>query len=499
MESKVAQKKSIIRPPVVVILGHIDHGKSSLLESIKDLKITSKESGGITQHIGAYEIDHKGKKITFIDTPGHEAFCAIRSRGAKVADIAILVVAAEEGIKPQTIEALECAKQAELPIIVAINKIDKAGANPQKIKNELLKYGIIVEQLGGKVPVVETSATKKIGIEELIEIILLSCEVEGLSQENEDNFSSGVIIESFLDSKRGPSATLIIKSGTLGINDIIATKSTMGRVRILENFLGSRIEKGTISQPIMVIGFENIPKVGEEFRTFLSIESAKEYMIEIKEQKERSGSSIPKDKKSLNLVIKADVIGSTEAIEVSLGVIPSAEVAIRILESGAGEVNEDDVKLALAANGQIISFRTKTNIQARKLAEQKGVKILSFEIIYDLIEKVRELMREIIESETVKKNVGRLRVLVIFKTEGRRQIVGGRIVEGELRQGLKVEVFREEKKIGAGKIIGLQKNKKEIEKGVSGEEVGILYEGNAVIKEGDMLIGYIEEKKKAGF
>lgn len=499
MESKAAHKKSIIRPPVVVILGHIDHGKSSLLESIKDLKITAKESGGITQHIGAYEIDHNGKKITFIDTPGHEAFCAIRSRGAKVADIAILVVAAEEGIKPQTIEALECAKQAGLPIIIAINKIDKAGANPQKIKNELLKYGIVVEQLGGKVPVVETSATKKIGIEELIEMILLSCEVEGLNQEKEDKFSSGVIVESFLDSKRGPAATLIIKSGTIRINDIIATKSTIGKVRILENFLGNRIEKGTISQPVMMIGFNDIPRVGEEFKTFPSIDSAKKYMIETKEQRERLDSSIPKDKKSLNLIIKADVIGSTEAIEAALGVIPNSEVAIRILEAKTGEVNEEDVNLALAANGQIISFRTKTNIQARKLAEQKGVKILSFEIIYDLIEKVRDLIREIIESETIKKNVGKLRVLVIFKTEGRRQIVGGRIVEGEFRQGLKIEVFREEKKIGAGKIIGLQKNKKEIEKGVSGEEVGILYEGSAAIKEGDMLIGYVEEKKKASF
>ncbi len=489
----------ITKPPVVVILGHIDHGKSSLLESIKDLKITSKESGGITQHIGAYEIEHKGKKITFIDTPGHEAFCAIRSRGARVADIAILVIAAEEGIKPQTIEALECAKQAGLPIIIAINKIDKAGANPQKIKNELLKHGIIVEQLGGKVPVVETSATKKIGTEELIEMILLTCEIEGVNQENEDSFPSGVIIESFLDSKRGPAATLIIKNGTIGMNNVIATQSTMGKVRILENFLGNRIERGTISQPVVIIGFEGIPKVGEEFKIFPNIELAKEYMTERKEQRERPGLSIPKDKRLLNLIIKADVIGSIEAIKVSLGAIPSAEVAIRILEAGAGDVNEDDVKLALAANGQIISFRTKTNMQARRLAEQKAVNILNFEIIYDLIEKTRELIREIIESETVKKNVGRLRVLVIFKTEGKRQIVGGRIVEGEFHQGLKIEVSREEKKIGAGKIIGLQRDKKEIEKGVFGEEVGILYEGSATVKEGDMLIGYIEEKKKASF
>ena len=276
--------QTIQRPPVVCILGHVDHGKSSLLEAIKDFKITSQESGGITQHIGAYVVDQDGKKITFLDTPGHEAFSAIRSRGAQVADIAILVVAADEGVKPQTIEAYECIKKAEIPFLVAINKIDKPESNPQKVKNELAQHGIFVEEIGGDVPVVETSAKTKQGINDLLEMILLVSEMHP-QKANLDVPASGVVIESSLDSRRGPVVTLLVKEGILKKQDIVATPSSYGRVRILEDFLGNPIEEVYPSMPAYIIGFESVPKVGESFMVFDNLEKAREFVIKEREKK----------------------------------------------------------------------------------------------------------------------------------------------------------------------------------------------------------------------
>lgn len=498
MESETATKETISRPPVVVILGHIDHGKSSLLETIKDLKITSRESGGITQHIGAYEIEHKSKKITFIDTPGHEAFCAIRSRGAEIADIAILVIASDEGIKPQTIEALDCAKNANLPTIIAISKIDKPSANPQKIKNELVKHGIITEDLGGSVPVIELSALQKKGIDELIEIICLTAEVEGLKDDNQGD-AAGVVIEAYLDSKRGPAATLLIKKDALSLYDIIATQSTLGKVRIMEGFQGKKIEKALVSQPVVVIGLENVPKVGEKFRIFSDIESAREYVLKGKKGEIKKEVADTKDKKILNLIVKTDVIGSLDAVKTLLKAIPQTEVFIRVLKSEVGEVNEDDINLAVSSSAKVVAFRTKASPRAAKMADQKLIDVFFFEIIYELAEKIKKLTKEIIESETIRKNVGRLKVLIVFKIESRRQVVGGRIIEGEFSKGLNIEVLREEKKIGSGMIINLQKNKKDIENAAKGEEIGILYEGSGTVKEGDVLAAFSEEKKKADF
>jgi translation initiation factor IF-2 len=483
-----------IRPPIVVVLGHIDHGKSSILEAIKDLKITTKEAGGITQHIGAYEVEHQGKKITFIDTPGHEAFWAIRSRGAKVADLAILVVAADEGVKPQTIEAIECAKKAGIPVIVAINKIDKPGADPKKVKNELVKNGIVIEEFGGKIPVVETSAITKQGIDELLEMILLTAEMGEIKTEI-NKPAAGVVIEAYLDPKRGPTATLLIKEGILSLQDIIATPSSTGRVKILEDFQGKQINKAYPSQPVVVIGLERVPQVGEKFKVFSDIESARQYAIK-KEREEREVIFIGPGKKALNLIIKADVLGSLEAVETIIKSLPQLDVVPRILKKEVGDVNEDDVKLAVSGLAKILGFRVKINPQAQKLAKQKGIEILTFEIIYDLVQKIRELIKKMVESEIVRRDLGKLKVLVVFRSEKNRQIVGGRIIEGEIIKGAKLEILREERKIGSGEIINLQREKKDIESGKVGDEVGILYEGNAKIKEGDVLVAYIEERKK---
>ncbi|MCD6271070.1 translation initiation factor IF-2 [bacterium] len=480
------------RPPIVVILGHIDHGKSSLLEAIKDLKITQKEAGGITQHIGAYQIEHKGEKITFLDTPGHEAFWAIRSRGAKVADIAILVVAADEGVKPQTVEAIKCIKEANIPTIVAINKIDKPEANPVKVKQELAKEGVLVEGFGGDVPVVETSAKTRQGVDELMEMILLVAQMENLKADLQKT-PEGVVIEAYLDPKRGPTATLIVKEGILKEGDVIATKSVVGKARILEDFRGKRIKEAYPSQPVVVIGFEEVPIVGEQFRKFASLEEAREQVV--KEKKETKRTIVEPGKKILNLIIKADVLGSLEAIETVIERLPQSEVILRVLKSDVGDVNEEDVALAISGEAKILAFRVKNTPQAERLARDKGVKIFHFEIIYDLAQKIRELIREIVESEVVREDIGQLRVLVVFRTEPNRQIVGGRVIKGEFIKGAKVEIFREEKKIGQGKILNLQKEKKDIEKGQEGDEIGILYEGGAKIKEGDILKAFIEKRK----
>ncbi len=496
MKEQIVQK-----PPVVCILGHVDHGKSSLLEAIKDFKITSKESGGITQHIGAYVVEQNGKKITFLDTPGHEAFSAIRSRGAQVADIAILVVAADEGVKPQTIEAYECIKKAEIPFLVAINKIDKPESNPQKVKNELAQHGIFVEGMGGDVPVVETSAKTKQGINDLLEIILLVSEMHP-QKVNLDVPARGVIIEAFLDSRRGPVATLLIKEGILKKQDIIATPTSCGKVRILEDFLGSPLKEAYPSTPAYMMGFEEVPKVGERFMVFDDLEKAREFVIKEREkERERKQNAYLSEegKEVLNLIIKGDVVGSIEAIEQSIENIPQEEVFTRILKSGVGDITEDDVILADSAGAKIVGFRTKILPEAAKIADQKKVEIYIFEVIYDLIQKIREMIKNIIELQVVREDVGKLRVLVVFLSEKDKQIIGGRIFQGEMYKGLEVEIFREEKKIGQGKIINLQKEKKDIEKGNQGEEIGILLKTSTKIKEGDVLVAFTLKQKKAEF
>jgi len=475
------------RPPVVVVLGHVDHGKSSLLEAIKDLKITAKESGGITQHIGAYEVEHQGRKITFIDTPGHEAFSAMRSRGAKVADIAVLVVAAEEGIKPQTKEAISHIKKSGIPMIVAINKIDKPQADPEKVKRELQQQDVLVESMGGQVPQVLTSAKEKKGISELLEIILLVAEMEDLKGDKTKP-GQGVIVESYLDAHRGSTATLILRDGILQRGDIIATRTTLGKAKILENFQGEPQDKALPSMPCVVIGFEKVPQVGEKFEVYSNVEDAQKY-IEKKERKAGEGEVfvIEEGKRALNLILKADVQGSIEAIEEVLKGLPQEKVVLRILKSEVGEVSENDLKLAQGGAAKILGFRVKINSRAAKIAERENINIMTFDVIYELAQAVRQMMEKRAASEKKRIDLGKLKVLVVFLTEKRRQIVGGKMIEGEIKKGLQLEVFRREEMVGRGRIINLQKNKKDIDRAAKGEECGILYEGDVKIEIGDIL------------
>jgi len=489
-------KNITTRSPIVVILGHVDHGKSSILEKIKDLKITAKESGGITQHVGAYEIEHQDKKITFIDTPGHEAFTAMRSRGAKVADIAILVIAGEEGIKPQTKEAILHIKEAEIPFIVAINKIDKPTADPERVKRELIAEEVMVESLGGKVPCVETSAETGKGIPELLEMILLISEIEDLKTDLSEK-AQGVIIESHLNSNRGATVTVILQKGVLKAGDVIATSSTIAKIKIMEDFQGNKIDQALPSMPVVIIGFDNIPIVGETFNVFPTVEHAKS-SIKKSSKKVFPEAEIKQGQKSVDLIIKADVFGSIEAIAQVLKQLPQGEnkPVLRVLKAEVGEVNDSDIKQAKTSGAKIISFRVKTNNIAQKLALREKVTIISFDIIYELAQAVRQLLEKKVAQEIVRNDLGKLKVLAVFRTEKNSQIIGGKVIEGEIKRGAKLEVVRNEEIVGKGKIIKLQQDKQDIDQVGKGRECGILYQGDVQVQEDDVLTIYIEETKR---
>jgi translation initiation factor IF-2 len=500
--NKNIKKNLITRPPVVVVMGHIDHGKTALLDQIRKTHVTQKEAGGITQHIGAYQIVEGDKKITFIDTPGHEAFSAMRSRGSKVADLAILVVDSSEGVKAQTKEAISHIKKSGIPMIVALNKIDKPEANPEKVKKELSQEDIMVESLGGKTPSIEISALTGQGIPELLELILLVAEMENLKVEFAEK-AEGVVIESYLDRLRGPTATLLITKGVLKQGDILGTSSTFGKIKKLENFQGYPIKEALPSDPAIVIGLEGVPRVGENFKVYPDLETAKTY-LKIAEKK-APGVSPPTEvpptgegaQKILNLILKTDVLGSIEAVEEVLSSLPQERVVLRILKSEAGEINENDVKLTKGGGrALILGFRVKINPTAKILAEREKIKIMTFDVIYDLVEGVRKFMEKELRPEQVRTDLGKVKALAIFLREKNRQIIGGRVVEGEVKKGTSIEIFREENLVGRGKLVNLQKNKKDIDRVPKGEECGILYEGDTRVEEGDILVIYQEERRK---
>ncbi|KKP32828.1 MAG: translation initiation factor IF-2 [Candidatus Staskawiczbacteria bacterium RIFOXYB2_FULL_32_9] len=498
-----AEVKNILqtRPPVVVVLGHVDHGKSSLLEAIRDFKITAKESGGITQHIGAYEIDEKGKKITFIDTPGHEAFSAMRARGTEVADVALLVIDSAQSVQPQTKEAINVIKRSEIPMIVVLNKIDLPNADPEKIKRELSKVDIFVESMGGEIPSVEVSAKEKTGIDELLEMILLISDLKELKSET-DLPVEGLIIESYMDAGKGPVATAIIKKGILNLKDIIATDIALGKVRGMQDFQGKQIQKALPSQPVVILGFEKVPAVGEKFKFFKSVEDAQAKLKIESQKREINVSVIDNDpsKKIVNIILKGDVFGSIEAIEGVLKNLPQEKVILRILKSEVGDINETDIKTAEMVKAQIIGFRVKispTVVKMMQKEEGQKIRIKTFNIIYDLIQEVRFGMEKSLEAEVVRRDIGKIRALVLFFAEKNRQIVGGKIQDGEIKKGLKLEIFRNNEKVGSGRIIELQRDKKVVDKLSKGDECGILFEGNTKIEKDDILVAFIEERKKS--
>lgn len=501
MTSEKIIKDFQVRPPIVVVLGHVDHGKTTLLDTIRKTNIVEKESGGITQHIGAYQIEHKGKKITFIDTPGHEAFSQMRSRGAKVADIAILVIATEEGIKPQTKEVISYIKKEKIPVIVALNKIDKPQANPEKVVGELEKEGLIVEERGGQVPVVKISAKEGTGLTELLEMILLVAEMEELKTSIKKP-AKGVVIESYLDSKRGATATFLVFEGIFKIGQWVVCGNSYGKIKILENFQGEQIKEAEPAMPAIVIGLNEVPIIGEKFEVVESEELAKRKTKEAPTPKEVgvptssvSGGGVGSGK-TLNLVLKADVQGSLEAIEDNLGKIDLEGVSLNILKTEVGETSESDVKTAYPASALIIGFRVKVPIDILNLAKRSGVRVKTYEVIYELFEDIRKEAAKLLEPKITREDLGKLKVLAIFRKEKSRMIVGGKVTDGKVVNKTSLDVIREGEKIASGKIIQLQHNKKDVPEVEKGREAGILFEGEPVIEEGDILEIYREEKKK---
>lgn len=503
MAKKTKKNENIAqtRPPVVVVLGHVDHGKSSLLEAIRDFKITSKESGGITQHIGAYEVEENGKKITFVDTPGHEAFSAMRSRGAEVADIALLVVDAAQSVQPQTKEAVMAIKRAEIPMIVVLNKIDLPNSNPEKAKGELAKIDVSVESYGGEIPCVEVSAKEKTGINELLDMILLVADLKPLKSDTEADVQ-GLIIESYMDGLKGPVATAIVQKGILRKKGIIATDLAVAKVRSVKNSNGKEIDEALPSQPVVILGFNKVPAVGEKFKTYQTVEEA-EKEINLEKPKRETGSTVidsDPDKKIFNIILKADVFGSLEAVEAMLKNLPQEKATLRILRSEVGDVSETDAKLAEMSKAEIIGFRVKIAsdvVKFMKADRERRLRIKTFDVIYELIQNVRLGLEKSLEPEIVREDVGKLKTIVVFWAEKNRQIVGGKITDGQLKRGLKLEVIRDNVKIGTGKIVNLQRDKKDIDELSKGSEAGILFEGNIKIEKGDILQAFTETRQKS--
>ncbi len=494
------------RPPVVVMVGHIDHGKSSLLEIIrKDLSITKRESGGITQRIGVYEVSYKDKKITFIDTPGHEAFSAMRSRGAKVADIAVLVIAATEGVKAQTKEAIAAVKQAGISMIVALNKIDKPQANPEKTKEDLAAYGVLVESKGGKIPSQNVSAKTGEGVKDLLDIILLVAEMENLKTDTSKP-AEGVIIESFLDEKRGPMATLIPKKGVLKRGEIIATPSALGKIKNLEDFQGKPLAEVLPSQPAILLGFEKSPQVGERFKVF---QSRKEAISEMQRYQEKSGhksqislSSKPDsdERRILNIIIKTDTLGSLEAIQESLKEIPQEKIGLKIIKGTIGNIQATDIKLARSAKAEIFGFKVKVAPEIKNLLRPRETLPKIYQVIYEFIQAVRESMEKRLKPQSIKVDLGKVKILAVFKIEKNknRQIIGGRVIAGVVENGRDCEIIRNEEKIGEGKILNLQEKKKNIRSVSKGDECGMLFSSPIIIEEGDIINVYKMEKTSGG-
>lgn len=501
--SNLQNNQRNIRPPVVVVLGHVDHGKTSLLDTIRKTKIAEKESGGITQHIGAYQAVINDKMITFLDTPGHEAFSAIRSRGAKVADIAILVVAADESVKPQTKEAIQIIKEEKMPFLVAINKIDKEGANIQRVKQDLAAEEVLVEDWGGKVPVIEISAKQDKNIHELLEIVLLLAELEDL-KEDLSLPAEGVIIESNLDKRRGYSATALVNKGILKLGDWIVTGTVIGKVKSMEDFMGRSIVEAVPSQPVVITGWISPPEIGRKFITAYSKDDASQLQADnvdltpLFQFFSGFNEEDSSQKKILNLILKSDVRSSLEALDNILRSIKSDEVGYRVVVNDIGNISEADVKSAIASKAEIVGFRIDVDEATKRLAEREGVKIQTFDVIYNLIEYIRSEMASLLDPEVSKISLGKLKVLAIFKKDSKWQIIGGKVISGKVARGALTDVIRNGSCVMTGKISQLQHNKEDINEVSEGKEAGLRIDNSGKeqvdISVGDMLEVYEEEK-----
>lgn len=492
------------RPPVVTVMGHVDHGKTSLLDSIKKTHVTQSEAGGITQHIGAYTVNLSGKKITFLDTPGHEAFTSMRLRGAQTTDIAILVVAADDGVMPQTLEAISHARSADVPIIVAITKIDKPEGNPERVKQELMNENLVPEEWGGDTIVVGVSSKSGEGIDDLLEMILLAAEMKELKA-NPNRRAVGTIIEANLDKAKGPMATILIKNGTLRFGDAVVSGTCSGRIRAMEDDKGKRVKKAGPSMPVVILGLNDVPNAGDTIYAVNDDKTAKTIADKNKEiSREKRLSQTTKisldnlfekiseeDVKELNIVVKGDVKGSVEALNQSLLKLSTEEVKISVIHSGVGGINESDVTLASASNAIVIGFNVRPNINAIELAKTEDVEIRTYRVIYEIINDIEQAAKGMLDPDIVEEILGRCEIRQTFKLPNNQMVAGVYVLSGKILRNSKVKVLRDDVVIHEGDIASLKRFKDDAKELATGFEGGLVIDGFNDIKEGDLLESYI--------
>ena len=504
-------EEMITRPPVIVVMGHVDHGKTSLLDAIRQTNVIEGEAGGITQKIGAYKVEINNREITFLDTPGHEAFTGMRARGAQVTDIAILVVAANDGVMPQTVEAINHAKSAEIPIIVAINKIDVPGANPQKVKEELMKYELVPEEWGGNTVFVEISAKKRINIDGLLEMVLLVADMQELKA-NPNKQAKGTVIEARLDKTRGSVATMLVQRGTLNSGDMIVVGSVIGKIRAMANEHGKKVKKAGPSTPVEILGLTEVPEAGETFYVVEDEKTAK-HLIEKRKRQEREKSinsisklslndlfsQIEKGKlKELNLIVKADLQGSVEAVQSSLEKLSNEEVKVKVIHANVGGVTESDVTLAKVANAIIIAFNVRPEPLAKIVAEKESIEIKTYSVIYNAIEDVKDAMTGMLDPKFEEKVIGNAEIRQVFKVSSLGSIAGCYVTNGKVERNAGVRVIRNNVVIHEGKLESLKRFKDDVKEVTEGYECGLQIEKYNDIIEGDILeIFIMEEIKKS--
>ncbi|MDR7907187.1 translation initiation factor IF-2 [Bacillus velezensis] len=496
-----------IRPPVVTIMGHVDHGKTTLLDSIRKTKVVEGEAGGITQHIGAYQIEENGKKITFLDTPGHAAFTTMRARGAEVTDITILVVAADDGVMPQTVEAINHAKAAEVPIIVAVNKVDKESANPDRVMQELTEYGLVPEAWGGETIFVPLSALTGKGIDELVEMILLVSEVEELKA-NPNRQAKGTVIEAELDKGRGSVATLLVQTGTLNVGDPIVVGNTFGRVRAMVNDLGRRVKTAGPSTPVEITGLNDVPQAGDQFLVFKDEKTARSVgEARASKQLEEQRSDKAKlslddlfeqikqgDVKDINLIVKADVQGSAEALTAALQKIEVEGVKVKIIHTGVGAITESDIILASASNAIVIGFNVRPDGNAKSTAEAENVDIRLHRIIYKVIEEIEAAMKGMLDPEYEEKVIGQVEVRQTFKVSKIGTIAGGYVTDGHITRDSGLRLIRDGVVIFEGEVDVLKRFKDDVKEVSQGYECGITIKKYNDIREGDIIEAYVMQE-----
>ncbi|WP_409253740.1 translation initiation factor IF-2 [Bacillus sp. SCS-153A] len=497
------------RPSVVTIMGHVDHGKTTLLDSIRNTKVTEGEAGGITQHIGAYQIVENGKKITFLDTPGHAAFTTMRARGAQVTDIAIIVVAADDGVMPQTVEAINHAKAAEVPIIIAVNKMDKEAANPDRVMQELTEYQLVPEAWGGDTIFVPLSALKGEGIDDLLEMILLVSEVEELKA-NPNRLAQGTVIEAELDKGRGSVATLLVQNGTLRVGDPIVVGTTFGRVRAMVNDLGRRVKEAGPSTPVEITGLNDVPQAGDRFvvfedeKTARSVGESRAQQALQAQRGEKSRVSLDNlfeqmkqgEMKDLNIVMKADVQGSVEALAASLQKIEVEGVNVKIIHTGVGALNESDITLAAASNAIVIGFNVRPDVNAKRAAEAEGVEIRLHRIIYNVIEEIESAMKGMLDPEYEEKIIGQAEVRQTFKVSKVGTIAGSYVTDGKITRDSGVRVIRDGVVIYEGELDVLKRFKDDVKEVATNYECGITIKNFNDIKEGDIIEAFVMQEIK---